>query len=207
MREVGARLGQRLRDPEIEDLDQRSTIQAPRHEQVRRLEIAMDDARRVRLGQRHTRLQHVLDRGRERQRRVRDAALEVDARQHLHHDVRRTGLEPAHIAHVTDMFGAEAHDRACFAQEALDDRRALRHLVAEVRRTEDHAHATGAEDLIDPEPAADDGPDANRRTSIGYRRAIMAIIVIIMVWFCCWRWLFAELVFRSRSELRIGFSV
>ena len=59
----------RLRDAEVEHLDERRAVVAGRDEQVAGLEIAMDDAVRVRLGEGLERLQDVVDRVAERERR------------------------------------------------------------------------------------------------------------------------------------------
>ncbi len=170
-------VGERLGDAEVEHLDERTAVEPPRDEQVRRLEIAMDDACRVRLGERDACLHHVLDGGRHRQRLLRDRAREVRAVEDLHHHVRRVGLEPAHVEYATHVLGAQMHHRARLANEAIDDRRISGHLVAqqldrdavaelEVRRRHHDAHPAGAEDLIDPVPAADHGTYGHHHPSI-----------------------------------------
>ena len=50
-----------LRDAEVDDLDVRTAVLATGEEQVRRLEVAMDDAVRVRLVERLADLQHAID--------------------------------------------------------------------------------------------------------------------------------------------------
>ena len=71
-------------------------VGAPHAEEVRRLEVAVDDAERVRLGDRLAGLEHEVDRLLDGQR----AALleprgEVPALEVLHHHVRRAVLERA----------------------------------------------------------------------------------------------------------------
>ena len=58
-----AELGRRLRDAEVENLEQVRAVGAARDEEVRRLDVAMDDAHRVRLGHALARLQDQIDDG------------------------------------------------------------------------------------------------------------------------------------------------
>ena len=57
-----ARARRDLRDPEVEDLEDARAVRLPREEEVARLQIAVDDAGRVGLGEPFRRLQHVADR-------------------------------------------------------------------------------------------------------------------------------------------------
>jgi hypothetical protein len=51
----------RLGDPEIEHLHQRRSVGTPGQEQVARLDVAVHDAERMRLGERLASLEHVVD--------------------------------------------------------------------------------------------------------------------------------------------------
>ena len=89
--------------------------------EVRGLQIAMDDAERVRLGERVARLQDVLDRLFRRQRPARrQHAREIGPVQVLHHDVRSARLERADVAHTGDVLAVKPHGGARLAQEARD---------------------------------------------------------------------------------------
>ena len=71
---------ERLRDPEVEHLHAGRAVGAAGEEQVRRLEVAVHDAGRVRLGDGLARLEHVVDRLLERQRPALAPALAARSR-------------------------------------------------------------------------------------------------------------------------------
>ena len=95
--------------PEVEHLHERRAVRALRHEEVRGLEVAMDHALHVRLGQRLHRLEQVVDGDEHRAARLgaRHSAIEVGAVEELHHDVRRAVQERAHIEDAYRMLALD----------------------------------------------------------------------------------------------------
>ena len=79
-----------LGDAEVEHLDAGRAVGARGEEEVGGLEVAVDDAERVRLGERLAGLQHVVDGlGRGEVAALLERPREVAALEVLHHDVRR----------------------------------------------------------------------------------------------------------------------
>ncbi len=121
----------------------------------------MDDAERVRFGDRLARLQHEVHRlvGRKlallREQRREIAALEV-----LHDHVRRAALELADVGDAGDVLALDLHGGARLALEAREGLRVgerlrqeefQRDLLVEldVVRRDDDAHPANAEDALD----------------------------------------------------------
>ena len=96
---------------------------ARRHEeQVRRLEVAVDDAERVRLGDRLAGLEHVLD-GVARPAARRALARARRGRAPSRYSMTMYGAPVSSVAdvdHARDVLALDAHRRARLAQEALD---------------------------------------------------------------------------------------
>ena len=115
-----ALLSDRLRDAEVEDLHERGSVGALGDEEVRRLEIAMDDADGMRARDRFAHLEKVVGRDRRRHRTAlaKDGG-EVSADEVLHHDVRSAALERAGIEHAHDVLALDLDDGASLACEAL----------------------------------------------------------------------------------------
>ena len=155
-------LGRRLRDAEVEDLEQARAVGALGDEEVRRLDVAVNDAERVRLGDALARLQH-RDRRPPRHLRavVAEDLVEVVALQVLHHHERHAVGQRAHVHHARDVLAAQPDGGLRLAKEPRDRRLALGHvrqqdldrdrlLQIEVRRPDDAAHAADTDDLLDP---------------------------------------------------------
>jgi hypothetical protein len=70
----------KLRDSEVEDLEQQRSIGTSRDEEVGRLDVAMHDAERVRLGQGLACLQHQIDDPADGQLRPRELERSVPSR-------------------------------------------------------------------------------------------------------------------------------
>ena len=161
------RVGRDLRDAEVEHLED-ALAGLLGQEQVRRLEIAVNDAGGVRLGDCDASLQDEVDGALDGKGAV-DAqlGLEVAASQELHDHVRPAALVGVHVEHLHDVRTADARARASFALESLDrigqgedllpqelDRDAL--AQAQVLGLEDEAHASLAERTKQSVLAADD---------------------------------------------------
>ena len=78
------------RDAEVEDLQ----LAVGRDEEIRRLDVAMDDALRMREGQALGHARHDLDLLLERQFTPCEEVRQLLAREQLHHDVRAPGSPP-----------------------------------------------------------------------------------------------------------------
>ena len=110
-----------LRDAEIEHLHEGRTADRVREEEVLGLQIAMDDAERMRLGERFARLDDVVHDVADRQRRLLvDEGAQGRAAQELHHHVRCAVGERTDVDDACDVLAPEAHDGAGFAEEALE---------------------------------------------------------------------------------------
>ncbi len=137
----------------------------------------MHDAERVRLGDRVAGLEHAVDGRRHGHRPVpADDRPEVVALEELHDHVGRARLERAHVEHARDVVALEAHGGPRLAREALDQPRVReapgeheleRHLLIElqVRRRDDDAHPTDAEDAVDAVLAGEHLPLHHRDAS------------------------------------------
>jgi hypothetical protein len=166
-RQMAAGLGD-LREAEIQDFDARRAVRALGDEEVRRFEIAVHDAERVRVRDAIASLENVRHRFADGQalsppqERRQVHTLEV-----LHHDVRSTRLELADVDHARDVIALDVGARAGLSQQArcsgvvahgvgreeLDGHAALE---LQVRRCDDDAHAAGSEDVVDPVFAGQD---------------------------------------------------
>ena len=88
-------------------------------EEVRGLEIAMNDAEDVGLGERFACLQHEIDRLLDRQRPVfLQPVGEIGAFEVLHDDVRSAVFELSYVRHPRDVLAFDLHRRLCFSAEA-----------------------------------------------------------------------------------------
>ncbi len=145
------------REPEVDQLD--AIERAVDEEEVARLEVAVDDARGVRSGERlggADRERHDLGEGQPRSREPRREALALEP---LHDQVRLLRLEP--VGEVTDDPGViEPREARRLALEALQilDAAAVEHLDRDalaglpIERAVDHPHAAGAGEVLDLEP-------------------------------------------------------
>jgi hypothetical protein len=105
-RQLGSR--RRLRDPEVEDLEQHAAVGARRQEQVGRLDVAVHDAERVRLGERLAGLDHQVDReARLQPALLGDQLADVLALEELHHEVRLAVAEPPDVDDPGDVLALE----------------------------------------------------------------------------------------------------
>lgn len=134
--------------------------------EVRRLDVTMDDALRVRLGERFGCLQNAIDRERERERPAGDDRPEVAALEEVHHDVRQPVRRLARVEDADDVLGSELHRDLRLADEALVDLSLLRQVRMEeldrdlapeldVLRRHDGAHAAFADHALDAEASGD----------------------------------------------------
>src|SRR5262245_5182837 len=96
-----------LRDSEIEDLDERRAVRAATEEEVRRLEVSMNDARRMRLSKRLARLKDVVDRICYRQPPFPlQERPEILSFEKLHHDVRCAVRQLGDVKNATHVLAA-----------------------------------------------------------------------------------------------------
>ena len=111
-----------LGDAEVEDLDERRAVGPRGEEEVRRLEVAVDDAERVRLGDapRTPGGRSSTASATASAPALRDEVAEVAALEVLHHHVGRAGLERADVDDAGDVLALELHGRARLAEEARD---------------------------------------------------------------------------------------
>ena len=158
----GADVGERLGEAEVEQLGHVEHAAAVGDEDVRRLDVAVDEAVRVGFGQRVADLPHEVQQASRRERAVAlDELAEVVAGQELHHVVKRAVGGAAVVVDVDRVPVRELGGGADFAFEAgehagvagllgaddLDGAGALHHLVlGEI----DLAHAAAAEQLFEP---------------------------------------------------------
>ena len=157
-----------LGDAEIEDLQQRRSVQAARDEEILRLEIAMHDPGGMRLDERLARLEDVLDGVGDGQRALLLAQLrEVHALEELEDHERAILGVAADVVDARDMLALETDRGARLAHEALDvalagqgmrqDELQRDGLVEiDVPCRNDDAHAAGPEHALDTVLAGDD---------------------------------------------------
>ena len=100
-------------------------------EHVVGLEIAMDDADRVRGRERREHFARDLDEATERQRSRTQRVGERTALDELHDDVRPPVGQHRHVDHVDDALVANEVDRARFGEEPLEQLRVARALLRE----------------------------------------------------------------------------
>ena len=134
---------------------------APRDEEVRRLQIAVDDARVVRFGDRLARLEKKVERLVQGQAPALVEELgEVHSLEVFHHHVGRAVLERADVRDLRDVLTLQLHRRARLAEKSRDglgvpervreeklQRDAL--LELDVHRRDDDAHPALAEHALD----------------------------------------------------------
>jgi hypothetical protein len=156
-----------LGDAEVEHLDDLASVGRGREKQVGRLEIAVHDARAVRVRDGLEGLQREVDGpvdGEEAD--ASEQALEVLALEQLHDDVGLATLERADVHDARDVLALEAGDGAGLAHEALDGllvpeqvrgEHLHRHVEMEERVVggNDRAHRTLTEDAFDAVLAVD----------------------------------------------------
>ena len=119
-----------LRDAEVEHLDGELPVGPTDAEEVRRLEVAVHDAERVRLGDGLARLQHELGGLLHRQRAALARARPTRSRpcEVLHDHVRSAVVERAHVDDARHVLALDLHRRARLALEAGDGVAVLQHL-------------------------------------------------------------------------------
>ncbi len=110
-----------LGDAEVEDLDARGAAHPRRQEQVPRLEVAVDDARLVRLAYRLARLDEIEHRVVDREGpALLDQGPQVRPLEVLHDDVGGPGREPPDVVDAGDVLALEARRGPRLAEKALD---------------------------------------------------------------------------------------
>jgi hypothetical protein len=119
-RSGSARVGH-LRDPEVEDFDRELPVRTPHAEQVCRLEVAVHDSERVRVGDGDTSLKDEIDglfdgKG----PTLFDPGVEIPALEVLHHHVRRAVGERAHVGHASDVLALDLYGGARLTSEPGD---------------------------------------------------------------------------------------
>ncbi len=149
--QLGGRRLQHLRQTEVDDLREHAAVGGVHQEHVVRLEIAVDDAGGVRLGQRR---RHLVDDLHHRLRRQRphalEARLQVLAFEEFHHDVRlpcRRGTE------AEDVDDVRVIELAGHLRLAPEPRRQLR-IGQELAVHDLHRHALAGPGVV----ALVDGP-------------------------------------------------
>jgi hypothetical protein len=180
-RPISAGLG-RLGDAEVEHLHETRPVGLRREKEVRRLQVAMDEAEPVRLGDGFHPLEHVVDRLCDRQRlALLEEIAEVRPRQVLHHHVRETVFQRADVHHADHVGALEVDRRTGLAEKPAhrlrpDGEVAAQHLDGDllteldVAGGEDDPHSAGAEHALDLELAADDVPQL--RETLELRRRV-----------------------------------
>ena len=165
---------QELGDAEVEHLHERRAVWPRSEKEVRRLEIAVDDPERVRLGERVARLDHAIDRVRDVELpALLDDGAEIAPCQVLHHHVRRAALERPDVGHAGDVLALDADRRLRLAEKPRDDllvprelglQELERHPLAEmhVHRGDDDSHRPFTEDFLDAVLAREDVPFVRR---------------------------------------------
>jgi hypothetical protein len=167
LRRVLPRRIEHLREAEVEHLDERRAVRPSCHEDVRGLEIAVEDALRVRLEDGVARLEEVLHHLADGQRAAlaRDLA-QVLPDEVLHHEERGAGVGGADVQHARHVLAVERGHRLRLAEEALgragDGRRLRQEQLDRHRATQafvlrgEHApHAARAEHALDAVLASD----------------------------------------------------
>ncbi len=125
-------LAMRLGDAEVEHLDEVRAVGTLGEEQIARLEVAMDDAERVGLGERTARLRDVARRDGDRDRATRAQQLrQVATVEPLHHDERRAVVGAADVEHPAHVLVLELRRGARLAQEPLDGDRLVDETLGE----------------------------------------------------------------------------
>jgi len=122
----------------------------------------MHDAARVRFGERLGALQHVVDRERRGHAPFSlENAREVAPLEVLHDHVGRAVVEGPYVEDTDAMLAANLDRRASLAQKPLDDLGVIAHrpvqaldghalVELKMRRRDDGAHSSRAEDPLDP---------------------------------------------------------
>ena len=162
-----------LGEPEVEDLRDLLAVLALAEVDVLGLEVAVDDADRVRL---HEPLGDLADDAHRRLRvdepHARHAVVERLALEELHRDERPAVLEAPRVVHLDDVGALHARGGARLAEEALDDDGGVRELGGEhldgdaladvdVLRLVDGGHPPAPELARDPVLADEQGTDAD----------------------------------------------
>jgi hypothetical protein len=156
---VAPRNVQDLRDAEVEDLHARRAVGAMAEEQIGGFEVAVDDARCVRLGEPLARLENEVDRSCDRLRSGGDERSEVFPLEMFEDEIGPAVLL-ADVEDPYDVLGSNPRRSPPLAHEAFDDPRVRRerreekldrHLLAErdVRRGEHDRHPADPERLLD----------------------------------------------------------
>ena len=106
-----------LRDAEVEHLDEKLSVRAPNAEEVRGLQVAVDDPERVRVGDGLAGLKDEVDGQLDGQGApLLDPRREVAALEVLHDDVRRAVLQRADVEHASDVLALDLHGGSRLAQ-------------------------------------------------------------------------------------------
>jgi hypothetical protein len=157
-----------LGDAEIEDFQDRVTVVATRQEEVRRLDVAVDERQRVRFGEPLARFEHEPNGlGRSERTDSSEKRFEPDAFEPFHDEVRFAALERAHVVHPRDVLSLEERCRTRFVHETHHEFRVAlevrandlqRHLrfESQVGRLEHDPHTAFADELADSITAADE---------------------------------------------------
>ncbi len=147
--------------PRIEHLDTDCPVLPSNAEEVRRLQVPVDDAQLVRLGDGLAGLEYEVDRLLHRQRTASpEPGVEVDAVEELHDHEGGPGLERAHVEHAGDVLVRDLCGRPRLTGETGESflvSEHLRHekldgdlrLEPEVVRSDHDAHGAGAQHALD----------------------------------------------------------
>ena len=144
------------------------------NEEVRRLDIAMNDPDGMRLGERLARFTYIRCRLLRREHTTLvEHRFEIRALEVLHDDERRPCLEPAHVEHRGDVTTPQLRDGARLAEEALHALHVAKHrrqheldgadlVEIDVRGRDDDPHRADAEHALDAVLPGEDLADPYR---------------------------------------------
>jgi len=110
------------RHSEIQKLDHGLIGPILCQENVRRLDVPMNDVESMRIAQRRADLDHVVHRLLRRQRGIFDEPAQVGAHQQIHDQVAQPRLERAGVVDADDVLVVQCGERPGFSREAAPDR-------------------------------------------------------------------------------------
>ena len=165
--------------PKSSTLIEKLAVAPPDTEEVRGLEVAVNDSQRMGVGHGDAGLQHEFDGLLDGQGPpLLDPGGEIAALQVLHDHVRRAVLQRADVADASDVLALDLHRRPGFLDEPRHGLRVPEGLRMEELESDllveldmpgrdDDAHAAHTEDLVDPVLARDDIALVNAGRKLG----------------------------------------
>jgi hypothetical protein len=120
LRQTRETRGADLRHTEVEHLHQRTAAEAARQKEVLRLDVAMHDPERMRLGHRFAGLRDIVGGVIERERAMLgEQRGEVAPLEELHHHEGNAGRHLADVEHLGHVLTLQPRRRPCLAKKAL----------------------------------------------------------------------------------------